>query len=285
MKRPMDIYDRIAIATIVIYTFFLCGGLYLSIKHGFRKSSGWRFLIILSLARLIGSSLRLATVNDPTNESLYIGWMVLNGLGLGPLATLLLALLARVLNAIFSNRNGNFLYKPRFQHLWEIAMLVGLILLIVGGTQSSFTVVNSEPKVQYSNLSEAGIGIFIGITGILCILLALTWLNLKYIDRGERRILVAVAVATPFLIVRLVYACLELWAGDSANRWMYLGMFVIMEMIVVLICQVLGFTLGVSKTRTKSHGQEHHVQESQWRTGQFGNVVYNRQNSDDGPKP
>lgn len=249
MGRPLDIYDRIAVATIIVYSFFFCGGIFLTFKHGFAKSSGWRFLVILALARLIGSSLRLATISDPTNENLYVGWMVLNGLGLGPLITMLLGLLARLFMTISFNRNGNFFYSPRFQHLWELAMLVGLILVIVGGTESDFTIVNNEPKVHYSELSEAGISIFVAITGILCFGIFVASYNYASIDQGERRILVALILCMPFVIVRLVFACLEIWGGITASRWLYLGMFVIMEMIVVFICQVLGFLLDKVKIR------------------------------------
>lgn len=241
MGRPLDTYDDIAIATIVIFTIYLIGGIVLCIKHGFFKSSGWRFLIILALARLIGSSLRLATINDPTNESLYIGWATLNGLGLAPLILMLLGLLGRVFDSI--NRQGHVVVTPPFRHLIEVLMVAGMILLIVGGTESDFFVVNDEPQVRYSGISRGGTGIFVAVTALLIIETLLAFRSQGYIAQGEHRIVIAVVICLPFVIVRLVYACIVVLGGVQSNRWLYLGMLVIMEMIVVLICEILGFTL------------------------------------------
>ncbi|KAJ6438990.1 hypothetical protein O9K51_08393 [Purpureocillium lavendulum] len=115
MSRPLDFYERVAIATIVVFSFYLIGGIWLCIRHGFHN-------------------LRLATIDDPTNENLYVGWLVLNGLGLGPLLSMLNGLLNRVFQGIWGNRSGAVGFRPEYQKPIDLLMLVGLILLIVGGT-------------------------------------------------------------------------------------------------------------------------------------------------------
>lgn len=242
MGRPLETYDYIAIASIVVYAVFLGGSIILCLKHGFTRSSGWLFLVFVALARIIGSSLRLATVNDPTNESLYIGWMTLNGLGLGPLILTLLGLLGRLFDSI--NRQGQVLVKPVYQRLIEILMVIAIILLIIGGIKSTFSIDNGQPKVDYSALSYAGTVIIIIIMVMLCLEVLLAFRNQGFVYQGEHRILIAVVVCLPFVLVRLVYSCMLVFGGVTSSVWEYFGMLIIMEMVVVLICEVLGFTLA-----------------------------------------
>ncbi|OAQ58778.1 inhibitor of apoptosis-promoting bax1 domain-containing protein [Purpureocillium lilacinum] len=247
MSRPFDFYDRVAIATIVVFSCYLIGGTWPCVKHGFHKSSGWGFLVILALARLIGSSLRLATINDPTNDNLYIGWMVLNGLGLGPLVAMLTGLLTRAFEGIAVSRGGDFAFCDAYQKVVNLLMLVGLILVIVGGTESDFSVDgNSEPHVNYAGLSVAGIAIFVAVAGALLIEQALAVTNWTWVLRGERRIVATMGATLPFVIVRLVYSCIEVFGEKTPTKGEYVSMFVVMEMIIVFMCEMLGYTLGNS---------------------------------------
>ncbi|KAL3953645.1 hypothetical protein ACCO45_011601 [Purpureocillium lilacinum] len=250
MGRPLDTYDHIAIASLAIYSFFLIGAVYLCIKHGFKRSSGWRFLIILALARIIGDALRLATISAPTNESLYIGWMTLNGLGLGPLILVLLGLLDRVFDSI--NRQGHVVVKPMYQRILNLLMLVGIILLIVGGTH------------------KAGTCIFVAATALLCLETLLAFQNQGYVSEGEHRIILGVVASLPFVIVRLAYSCLLVFGGKTSTVWLYLGLLVIMEMVVVLICEVLGFTLDKAPPKPPKDDQEMQLRERELReTGSY----------------
>ncbi|KAF7537260.1 hypothetical protein G7Z17_g12891 [Cylindrodendrum hubeiense] len=250
MARSLDTYDRIAIAEIIIYSFFLVGGAFLCFKHGLSRSSGWRFLVILALARLIGSAMLLATINDPTNISLYIGWMTLNGVGFGPLILMLLGLLDRLFGSI--NREGRELVKPLYQRMITLLMLVAMILLIVGGTQADYTIVNGSPKINYTTESKAGAALMIVVLGFLVIEAALVVKNQGYIAEGEHRILIAVLASLPFVIVRLIYTCVLILGNKSQTVWFYLGGGVIMEIMVVLICEAVGFTLQKVTPTTKA---------------------------------
>ncbi|UNI21402.1 hypothetical protein JDV02_007398 [Purpureocillium takamizusanense] len=264
MGRPLDNYDHIAIASIAIWSLFLIGGVFLCIKHGFKKSSGWRYLIILSLARIIGDALRLATISDPTNEGLYIGWMTLNGLGLGPLILVLLGLLDRVFDSI--NRQGHVVVKPLYQRVLGVLMLVGIILLIVGGTQSDFHVgADGRPSIDYSAASKAGTGIFVAATALLCLEALLAFRNQGYVSQGEHRIILGVLASLPFVVARLAYSCLLVFGGVSSSVWLYLGLLVIMEMVVVLVCEVLGFTLDKAPPMPPKDDQEMQLRERESR--------------------
>ncbi|KAK7428940.1 hypothetical protein QQZ08_004557 [Neonectria magnoliae] len=250
----LNTYERIAIAEIVVYAFFLFGGVFLCFKHGLKRSAGWRFLVILALARLIGSAMLLATINDPNNMSLYIGWMTLNGVGFGPLILMLLGLLDRLFESI--NRQGRQLIQPLYQRAVSLLMLVAMILLIVGGTNADYTVVNGTPKISYPVESRIGAGLMVGVLAFLIFETVLVVRNQGFIAEGEHRILIAVIASLPFVIVRLIYTCVLILGNKSQGVWFYLAGGVIMEMMVVIICEAVGFTLEKVTPKPKDAGTE-----------------------------
>ncbi|OAQ68068.2 transmembrane protein [Pochonia chlamydosporia 170] len=250
----LDTYDVISVVGIPIYVVFLACAIFLSIKHGFTKSSGWRYLIVLALARIIGFSFRLAIMNDPTNTSLWIGWMTVNSLGLGPLILVLLGLLSRVFESI--KRQGHILLTPTHQRLIQLLVVVAIIVTVVGGTQSSFHIENGSVKVDYATASEVGVGLMIAVMVLLCIEAFIAFRNQGYVAQGEHRILLGVIASLPFVVVRVVYSCLSVFAGINSNVWLYLCMGVLMEMIVVFMLEVLGFTLDKVPEQPKSDDPE-----------------------------
>ncbi|KAL2680893.1 hypothetical protein Neosp_008496 [[Neocosmospora] mangrovei] len=242
MTRSLNDYDNIAIAEIAVYAFIFIGALILCKTHGFGRNAGWFYLVILSLARLIGSSLLLATVNDPSNESLYIGWLTLNGIGLGPLILTLLGLLSRSFDSM--NRKGHVVVKPIHQRAIQLLMLVAIILLAVGGSNSNYTLNDAgAPKIQYSTESKVGVVLMIVVLVLLVLQTVLVFRNQGYISQGEHRLLIAITASLPFVIVRLAYTCLLILGGHKQTVWTYLGAGVIMEIMVAIICEAVGLTL------------------------------------------
>ncbi len=246
MGRPFDTYDGISAAEVGIYSIFLVGSVYLCIKHGFAKSAGWRALLLLSLLRLIGGGMRLATISmdqDPNNTTLvnlYIGWSVCNSLGLGPLVLMLLGLLSRAFESM--NRNGHETIKPIFHRLIQLLMLIGMILLIVGGTQVNYPLDGSLPT-EYPLISRIGLALMIVVVGLLCLETALALMNRRYVAPGERRLILVIVLSLPFVIVRVAYSALRIYGHVKSSAYLSLGMSVIMEVIVVTMCQILGFLL------------------------------------------
>ncbi|KFG82127.1 hypothetical protein MANI_005675 [Metarhizium anisopliae] len=249
-----DTYDVISVVGIPIYVVFLVGAVFLSVKHGFKKSSGWRYLIVLAVARIIGFSFRLAIMDDPANTSLWIGWMTVNGLGLGPLVLVLLGLLSRVFDSV--NRQGHVVLTPTHQRLVQLLVLVAIIVTIVGGTQSDFSFRNGAVSVDYATASRVGVGLMIAAVVLLCLEVLVAFRNQGYVAQGEHRILLGVVASLPFVIVRLVYSCLTVFAGVNSNVWIYLCMGVLMEMVVVFMLEVLGFTLDKAPREAKSDDPE-----------------------------
>lgn len=242
MARSLGAHDDIAIAEIVVYTFLLFGALFLCKTHGFSRNSGWFYIIILSLARLIGSSMLLATINDPDNTNLYIGWIVLNGLGLGPLILIMLGLLDRLFNTIKSQGGAGI--NVLYQRAVHLLMLVAVILISVGGASSNYTLDGASPTIKYSTESKVGVSLMIVVLVLVIGQFLFAFPNQSYIVDGERRILIAVGASLPFVIVRLAYTCTLILGGHKQDVWIYLGAGVIMEIVVVIICEAIGFTLN-----------------------------------------
>ncbi|KAF4994025.1 hypothetical protein FGRMN_6059 [Fusarium graminum] len=255
MARPMDTHDDIAIAEIVVYTFLLLGAIFLCTAHGFSRNAGWFNIIILSLARLIGSSMLLATINDPGNTNLYIGWITLNGIGLGPLILILLGLLGRCYDSI--RHQGGMTIPALYQRAVHLMMLAAVILLSVGGANSNYTLDGASPIIKYSTESKIGAVLMVIVLVLVIGQFILALLNQSYIMDGERRLLIAVGASLPFVVVRLAYTCFLILGGHKQEVWLYLGAGVIMEMVVVIICEAVGFTLRKAQKPTESDQASH----------------------------
>ena len=61
----------VSIVVLIFYIPALAIAIFLSIRHGFRRASGWRFMIIFTLARVLGSCLELSN-DQPAKELLTI---------------------------------------------------------------------------------------------------------------------------------------------------------------------------------------------------------------------
>ena len=63
-------------------------------RHGFGRSSGWIFTLILCLIRIIGACCQLATYHSET-KGLYKAVIILDSIGISPLLLGTLGLLSR----------------------------------------------------------------------------------------------------------------------------------------------------------------------------------------------
>lgn len=81
----VDYRSGVSILILIFYLPALAIAILLTIRHGFGKSAGWRFMIIFTLARILSACFQLATINQPKNVSLYVGYSVLIGIAVSPL--------------------------------------------------------------------------------------------------------------------------------------------------------------------------------------------------------
>ena len=129
----------------------------------------------------------------------------------------------------------------------QIVILVGLILSIVGGTEAIPK--NDTDVVKTPTLSKVGVILyFVGFAALTAILVVTTS-QLRHVPGQERRIALAVGLAWPFILARLLYSALavfvhnhlfSLMGGSVAVR---AGMAVAEEFVVVIIYLALGLYL------------------------------------------
>jgi hypothetical protein len=87
--------DGIAIWKLIYYAPALVASIWVSWRHGFAKNSGWIFLAIFSLIRIINSGAQIATISSQSTTPETIA-LVTGFLGLSPLLLASLGILARV---------------------------------------------------------------------------------------------------------------------------------------------------------------------------------------------
>ena len=56
--------DGVAIALLVFYVVCLPLSIWISLRHGLAKASGWVFLVIFAVIRIISASSQLATISQ-----------------------------------------------------------------------------------------------------------------------------------------------------------------------------------------------------------------------------
>lgn len=248
--------DGIAIGEIIVYFPALAIAVSLAIRHGFGRSSGWWFLIIFTLVRIVGACFQLATINNPTNISLYTGVAVLQTIGLSPLELTSLGLLSRIISSI--NKSHTTFIQHHHMKLIQTLVMVALILSIIGGINAGEDLASKGVYTPQS-LNKAAMGLFIASYVAIAATTIILSFSVSHGEPGEKRLLVAVALSLPFLLVRLVYGSISLFADTtdfnslSGNITFYLCMALIMELCVVVIYEGVGLTLKKIEAAPTGH--------------------------------
>ncbi|CAI7666970.1 unnamed protein product [Penicillium viridicatum] len=243
----IDYRHGISILEIIVYSPTLFLALWMAFHHGFGKSSGWFFFILFCLARIVGSGCYLATIHYPSNLNLYIAWAVCTSLGLSPLILGCIGLLSRANDSIM-RKTAKPLPRIIFRVITLIS-LVAVILSIVGATTNSNIgqgAVNTESKVGLVLYLVTWIGVF----GLFLVVLQRN----QSIEDGEHRLLLAVEISLPLILIRLVYSFIYSFGHKSefnmvsGNVTIQLVMAVLEEIVVVFVCLGIGLTLQVRPT-------------------------------------
>ncbi|SLM33558.1 hypothetical protein LPUS_02066 [Lasallia pustulata] len=208
----VDYRSRVSIAIIVLYVPVFFTAIFLATRHGLGLNSGWICLIVFSVIRMLYSSFQLATINQPTDVGLYIGAAVMSGVGLGPLILAAVGMLIRVRNSI--RKNYETVIVNTHLHLIQAVTIVGVILALAGGIKAGEDFKRSGHFIILS-LTKIAISLFVvGFTAVLTVAI-FTAFNVAHIERGERRLLLAIVLSLPFLFVRLVYSCYVSFANEA----------------------------------------------------------------------
>ncbi|KAF9892062.1 hypothetical protein FE257_002468 [Aspergillus nanangensis] len=239
----VDYRHGLSILEVIIYipTFFI--GLWMAFRHGFSRSAGWIFFSLFSLLQVVGSCCYLATISSPTSKDLYMAWAICTSIGLSPLTQACISLLSRANDSIKRNRGRAI--NPIIFKLTGTVTLLALILSIVGTTQTTnFIQSMSNGKTQ------ASIILFLIAWVGLCILAALINARREDIEEGEKRLLIAVGLSIPLLLIRLSYSFAWVFGHNShfnmftGSETILLVMVVLEQILIVLGCLAIGLTLS-----------------------------------------
>jgi hypothetical protein len=94
MTRKFDAQGGISILELIVYFPALLVATIVCFRHGFGRSSGWIFVLILCLIRIIGACCELATYSSYT-KGLLEAVIILEAVGISPLLLATLGLLSR----------------------------------------------------------------------------------------------------------------------------------------------------------------------------------------------
>lgn len=248
--------DAIAIFQLVYYTPCLLGSIFVAARHGATKTSGWIFLTIFCVIRLVGAGSRIATISDTSSDTPYTIALVCSVLGLSPLLMSSLGLIARAYYSIM-HQPWNTISSMVVVKIVHTPAVVALILCIVGATSASVPAkIESEPTVKI------GIILYVVVYAMLVLLTLGAWYGKRRTGEGEGMLVLAVFCALPLILVRLLYAVLATFSHRhefdpaTASQTIQLFMSVIEEMAVVVIYLATGMKLPAVPADRASNTRE-----------------------------
>jgi hypothetical protein len=243
--------DTIALIELIFYSPFLLLSAFVCFRHGFSRSSGWFYTLVLCLVRIIGGICQFVSHSDQSTGLLKI-ILILDSVGLAPLLLATLGLLSRFVD--FVNANSTPQFTMRHFRLLQLVLLVATILAITGGSNVS---VDSKGTYQIPTTSKIGAILYIvGFVGIAAVFV-LSLPHTSVIPNKERRVPIAIGLALLFIIVRLIYSILSVFVHDhlfsvaTGSVAVRLGMAVVEEIMVVGIYALLGLFVDKLDASTK----------------------------------
>jgi hypothetical protein len=91
----LDSRGYVSIVQLIVYIPCWVLGFIVCRRHGFKRSSGWIFILILSTVRIAGSICQLLTYSD-VSDDLIKATAILDSIGLAPLLLTLLGVVSRL---------------------------------------------------------------------------------------------------------------------------------------------------------------------------------------------
>ncbi|KAI5456031.1 hypothetical protein BGZ63DRAFT_418066 [Mariannaea sp. PMI_226] len=239
----IDARGGISIAELIVYIPAIVLSIIVCSRHGFKRSSGWLYTLLLCFVRIIGAICQLITYSNKS-EGLIRATLIIDSIGLSPLLLATLGMISRLVDWI--NVRNHPIFTIKHFRLTQLLITLSLILSIVGGTSGS---TSSNGTVKPATTSKVAIILFILSFVAMMGMLIVSFGYLSSVPAKERRIVMAVGVAAPFISVRLLYSVLAVFlsnktfsvvGGSVAVR---AAMAVVEEFIVVLDYLIVGYTL------------------------------------------
>ena len=138
---------------------------------------------------------------------------------------------------------------------------MGIILSIIGGVDSGNDYSKTGRYVPQT-LTKVGLGLFIAsFVAILATTIILSK-SISHAEPGEKRVLLAVAVSLPLLLVRLIYASIYDYKKNSTkfsslngSVTILLCMALLEEIAILLVYEGVGLTLRKVRKQNVAKGE------------------------------
>jgi len=243
--------DTIALIELIFFSPCLLLSAFVCFRHGFSRSSGWFYTLVLCLIQIIGGICQFVTHSNQS-AGLLQTILILDSIGLAPLLLATLGMLSRFVD--FVNASSTPKLTIRHFRLLQLFLLVATILAIAGGTNIS---VDSNGTYQILTTSKVGVALYIVSFAGIALMFILSLPQVSVIPSKELRVPIAIGIALPFIAVRLLYSVLSVFLhnhlfsvanGSTAVR---LGIAVVEEIVVVGIYVSLGLFVDKLDASTK----------------------------------
>lgn len=265
----LTLRNKISITQIAYYSPLFFVAVFLFFRHGWGRNAAWFYLCGFSLIRIASSSLQLATIDHPLDVDINTAGLILQNVGISPLILVVMCLLGRVLASLrgepsADNGRKKIPLRPVFLRAVQSIILVGLILAIVAGVKAGD---EFEKTLQFILPAEGKWGLGFIIAGYVLLLLATGFISYYASwqcstgsnDHAARiQLLIAVTLSLPFIAVRVAYGCLATFTTDArfnsltGDDYYYLGMAVLMEIMVTIVCVAVGGSLNKEALRNEN---------------------------------
>ncbi|RDX56259.1 hypothetical protein OH76DRAFT_608389 [Lentinus brumalis] len=176
------------------------------------RRMGWAFLGVLSVLRLMGGMTHVLSEYNPTNVAERTIYIIAEGAGQGPLLAATLGFLRTVSQ---HSLDKTFVFS-RGIIVCALSGATGVILAIIGGARGTSATTWDEYDDNVTLRHVAIILFIILFSGMLCIVMY-CWMNWKRILRYRRRLLIAITMTVPLLLVRIIYGVLSAWGPATVT--------------------------------------------------------------------
>ncbi|MCJ1447592.1 MAG: hypothetical protein MMC23_008103 [Stictis urceolatum] len=181
----------------------------------------------------------MIAISNPTRP-VYTTILVCNAVGISSLNLLIVGLLSRLNDQLASK------ISLRIFKLVELVSLVALILAIYAGAGVKQTA-NNYGKNSFSKAAALiFLAVYIASVGLYLAMLT----RISQIMPDERRLLVAIGIACPLILARLIYSIVYdfgaglFWSSIFGNVTLYLCVAVLEEIGVTVTTLGIGITLN-----------------------------------------
>lgn len=264
LTMKFDSRGGVSIFELIIYLPAIVVAAIVCSRHGFGRSSGWIYTLILCLVRIVGSCCQLATYHSYT-EGLLEAVVILESIGISPLLLATLGLLSRCADSVGQISSGVF--SAIHFRLLQLLIVVGLILCIVGGTSSTSSTGAYQPQTE----TKVGVVLYVISFIALAAIAGVTAAKLSNAPSQDKRLVWAVLIALPFIFVRLVYSLISVYAKNrhfnliTGSVAIKVVMSVLEEMAVVILYLVIGW-----KTDSLAAADRGPIASRPWKGSLFG---------------